>query len=65
MIYALLVVCVCLDGIICPRADISCVLAASKYLEDEKRIVCVYVCVRVCVGVWMLAYSTTAFECVS
>jgi hypothetical protein len=36
-----LVVCACLDGIMWPRADISCVVAASKDLEDEKRIVCV------------------------
>jgi hypothetical protein len=28
-----------------PRADISCVVAASKDFEDEKRIVCVCVCV--------------------
>jgi hypothetical protein len=43
--HVLVVACACLDGIMWPRADISCVVAASKYLEDEKRIVCVCVCV--------------------
>ena len=47
--YVLVVVCACLDGIMWPRADKSCVVAASEDLDDEKRIVCVCVCVCVCV----------------